>query len=196
MQLKCKKKKICAVCGEDAETYQICKKWFTKFRAGDFLLDDAPQSGRPVEIKSDQIETLRTISVITTREIVVILKISTSSVENRLYPLGYVHRFDVWVPHKQKKNFLTVISTCNSLLKYNENVPFLKQIVMGNKKYILNAWNRRDHGASEMNHHQPHQRPVFIQRRWYIYGGTVRESSIMSSFQKTKRLIPTSTAPN
>ena len=63
MKLKCKKKKICAVCGEEAETYQICQKWFTKFRAGDFLLDDAPQSGRPVEIKSDQIETLRTISV-------------------------------------------------------------------------------------------------------------------------------------
>jgi len=26
-------------------------------------------------------------------------------------------------------------------------------------------WNRRDLAASEMNHHQPHQRPVFTQRR-------------------------------
>ena len=33
-------------------------------------------------------------------------------------------------------------------------------------------WNVRDHGASKMNHHQPHQRPVFIQRRWCcVYGG-------------------------
>ena len=55
--------------------------------------------------------------------------------------------------------------------------------------------NGRERGASEMNHHQPHQRPVFIQRRWCcVYGGIGRESSIMSSFQKTKRLIPTSTA--
>ena len=35
-----------------------------KFHAGDFLLDGAPQSGRPVEIDSDQVEIfLRTIHV-------------------------------------------------------------------------------------------------------------------------------------
>ena len=32
--------------------------WFAKFHAGDFSLDEAPQSGRPVEVDSDQIETL------------------------------------------------------------------------------------------------------------------------------------------
>ena len=36
---------------------ETCQKWFAKFRAGDFSLDDAPRSGRPVEIDSDQIET-------------------------------------------------------------------------------------------------------------------------------------------
>ena len=34
-------KKICAVYGEGAVTDQICQKWFAKFRAGDFSLDDA-----------------------------------------------------------------------------------------------------------------------------------------------------------
>ena len=34
------------------------QKWFVKFREGDFSLDDAPWSGRPVEVDSDQIETL------------------------------------------------------------------------------------------------------------------------------------------
>ena len=33
-------------------------KCFVKCRAGDFSLDDAPRSGRPVEVDSDQIETL------------------------------------------------------------------------------------------------------------------------------------------
>ena len=51
-------KKICAVCGEGAVTNQTCQKWFAKFCAGDFLLDDAPWSGRPVEVDSDQIKTL------------------------------------------------------------------------------------------------------------------------------------------
>ena len=43
-------------------TDRMCQKWFAKFCTGDFLLDDAPRSGRPVEIDSDQIETLRTIN--------------------------------------------------------------------------------------------------------------------------------------
>ena len=39
-------------------------KWFAKFCAGDFSLDDDPQSGRLVEVDSDQMETLRTINII------------------------------------------------------------------------------------------------------------------------------------
>ena len=37
-------KKICTLYGEGAVTEQKCKKWFTQFHAGDFSLDDAPQS--------------------------------------------------------------------------------------------------------------------------------------------------------
>ena len=36
--------------GEGAVTDRMCQKWFAKFRAGDFSLDNAPQSGRPVEV--------------------------------------------------------------------------------------------------------------------------------------------------
>ena len=51
-------KKIGAVYGEGAVTDQTCQKWFAKLCAGDFSLDDAPWSGRPVEVDSDQIKTL------------------------------------------------------------------------------------------------------------------------------------------
>ena len=50
--------------GEGAVTDQTCQKWFVKFRAGDFSLDEAPRSARPVGVDSDQIKTLRTIDVI------------------------------------------------------------------------------------------------------------------------------------
>ena len=91
-------------------TDRMCQKWFAKFRAGDFSLDDAPQSGRPVEVVSKQIKTLtENNQCYTTREIADILKISKSSTENHLYQLGYVNHFDVWVPHKlSEKTFLTV----------------------------------------------------------------------------------------
>ena len=53
-----KKTKICAVFGEGAMTDWRCQKSFVKFWAGDVLLDDAPRSGWPVEIDSDQTEAL------------------------------------------------------------------------------------------------------------------------------------------
>ena len=132
-------KKICVVCGEGAVTDRTCQKWFAKFCAGDLSLDDAPQSRRPVEVDSDQIETIiENNQCYTTREIADTLKISKSSTENHLPQLGYVNRFDVWVPHKlSEKNLLDHISSCDSLLKCNENILFLKQIVTGDEKWIL-----------------------------------------------------------
>ena len=43
---------------EGAVTDRTCQKWFAKFCAGDFSLDNAPQLGRPIEVNSDQIEAL------------------------------------------------------------------------------------------------------------------------------------------
>ena len=72
-------KKVCAVYGKGAVTDWTCQKWFAKFRAGDFLLDNAPLLGRPVEVDRDQIETLIDNSQrYTTWEIFGILKTTKS----------------------------------------------------------------------------------------------------------------------
>ena len=133
------KKKICAAYGKGTVTDRIYQKSCAKFHAEDFLLDDASWLGRPAEVDSNQIQTLtENNQCYTTWEIAGILKISKSSVENHLHQVGYVNCFDVWVPHKLgKKNLLDHISTCNSLLKRNKNVPILKQIVTGDEKWML-----------------------------------------------------------
>ena len=51
-------KKICAVYGEGAVSDQMYQKCFAKFHAGDFSLDNDPWLDRPVEVDSNQIETL------------------------------------------------------------------------------------------------------------------------------------------
>ena len=61
-------KTICAVCGDGAVTDQTCQKWFVKFHAEDFSLDDALDLGRTVEVDSNQIEILiGTVNVIPCR---------------------------------------------------------------------------------------------------------------------------------
>ena len=42
--------------GEDAVTDQMTQKWFVKFHARDFSLEDAPWLVRPAEIDRDQIQ--------------------------------------------------------------------------------------------------------------------------------------------
>ena len=60
-------KKICVLYGEGAVTDRKCGKWFAKFCAGGFFLENAPQTGRPVEVDSDQIKTLRAVNIILCR---------------------------------------------------------------------------------------------------------------------------------
>ena len=63
-----------------------------------------PWLGRPVEVDSDQMETLTENNQrYTMWETADILRISKSSVENHVHQLGYVNHFDVWVPHKLRE---------------------------------------------------------------------------------------------
>ena len=71
-------KKICIVYGEGAVTDQMCQKWFAKFSAGAFSMDNVPWLDRPVEVDSNQIKTLTDNQCYTTWEIANILKISNS----------------------------------------------------------------------------------------------------------------------
>lgn len=60
-----------------------------------------------------------------------------SSAENHLCQLACVKCFDAWVPHKlsgKKIIPLDLIFTCDSLIKSNESIPFLKQIVISDEK--------------------------------------------------------------
>ena len=107
-----------------------------EFHAENFSLDNAPWSGISVEVDSDQSEKwFENNQHYTMREIANTPKISKSNTENHLHQFGYVNHFNVWVPQKLcEKNLLDYISACNSLLKHKENVPFIKQIVMGDGK--------------------------------------------------------------
>ena len=65
--------------GEGAVSGRTWQMWFVKFCASHFSLDDALQSGRPVEVGSNQIKTLiENNQCYTIPEVATILKISKS----------------------------------------------------------------------------------------------------------------------
>ena len=174
-QLKCKKKDLCSVWRRCCDWWNM-SKWFVKFRAGRFSLDNAPRSGRPVEVDSDQLEKLTENNQrYTPQEITDILKISKSNTENHLHQLGYVNRFDVWVPRKWSRGggepwpyFLVWLC-----LNVTKNVLFLKQIVTVMKSgCCIIMRNGRDRRASEVSHHEPpkgtslHPKKVILCTEW------------------------------
>ncbi|GFX79335.1 histone-lysine N-methyltransferase SETMAR [Trichonephila clavipes] len=135
-----------------------CQNWLAKFRSGNFDVEDAPRSGRPVEADKDAIKALVDANRrITTREIGLRLNLSNSTVKDHLKGLGLSSKFDVWVPHVlTERNLCRRIDDCDSLLKRHENYPFLKRIITGDEK---------GHRAKKMNRLKPFPKPIFTKKR-------------------------------
>lgn len=92
-------REICTVYGTDAINEKTCQKWFQRFRSGDFNLEDAPRSGRPITIDDDQILSLvQKDRQLTTQEIADTLEIDRTTVAKRLKKLGMMKKADAWVP--------------------------------------------------------------------------------------------------
>lgn len=129
------RKKLTDVYGEGVLTVRQCQNWFAKFRSGNFDVEDAPRSGRPVEADKDAIKALVDANRrITTREIELRLNLSNSTVYDHLKGLGLLSKLDVWVPHViTERNLCRRIDVCDLLLKRHENDPFLKRIITGRK---------------------------------------------------------------
>jgi len=51
--------KMCVVYGEGAVAERTVRKWFARFKAGDFNLEDQEGPGKPSITGEDQIKTLR-----------------------------------------------------------------------------------------------------------------------------------------
>lgn len=144
--------KICAVYGEGAVAERTVRKWFARFKARDFDLEDQERPGRPSTTDEDLIKTaIENNPRSTTPQLAEMLNKSNSTIHDHIVKLGYINRLDVWVPHLTEKNLMDRISICDSLYKRNEETPFLKQLVTGDEKWIIyknvernKSWGKRD----------------------------------------------------
>ncbi|GFY01709.1 histone-lysine N-methyltransferase SETMAR [Trichonephila clavipes] len=155
------RKKLTDVYGEGVLSVRQFQNWFAKFRSGNFDVEDAPRSGRPVEVDKGINNSLANRRI-TTREIGLRLNLSNSIVYDHLKGLGLSSKLDVWVPHVlTERNLCRHIDVCNSLLKCHENDPFMKHIITGDEK---------DEPAQTISKADIHQKKVMLSVWWDFKG--------------------------
>lgn len=195
------KKKICDVYGENAVSERVCQKWFQKFRDGDTTCEDGARSGRPLVTESERIEDLiKENPYYTTRDIAAIVNVSQKTISNHLLKMGYVSRYDIWLPHHlNEKNLIDRLSICSSLLNRNQESPFLKRIITGDEKWILynnvrrkRSWGKRDEQPSTTAVKSFHPKKVMLCIWWdwkgIIYYELLKERETIDSIKYCAQL--------
>lgn len=131
-------KTICSVYGEDALDVRTCQNWFTRFRSGDFDLNDKEHTGRPIEANDELLEELLEEDPRrSTRDLAVEMSVSQTTVINRLRALGKVQKCGKWVPHKLSEiNIANRLNTCVFLSSRQKKKSFLWKIITGDEKWI------------------------------------------------------------
>ncbi|KAJ8933973.1 hypothetical protein NQ318_004693 [Aromia moschata] len=52
-----------AACGDNAPSLATCKRWFARFRSGDYSINDKPRYGRPLQLAFDRLQAYATLKV-------------------------------------------------------------------------------------------------------------------------------------
>ncbi|GBP37932.1 Mariner Mos1 transposase [Eumeta japonica] len=139
---------LLGVYDEHALAEQTCRKWFARFKSGDFELDDKEQPGPPKKFEDEELQGLLDIDLCQTlQELATSLAVDLSMAGKRLKTMGIIQKQGYWVPYKLKlrdidRRFLT----CELLLERQKRKGFLHQIVTGDEKWIHYDNPKRSHG--------------------------------------------------
>ena len=96
---------ICMVYRKGVIGEPTARKWFAKFRNGNFDINNTPRSGRPSEFDKDHLKALlKEESHQTSCKLAKKMNCNQKTIFNHLHSMGFVEKLGVWVPHKLSKN--------------------------------------------------------------------------------------------
>lgn len=165
--------------GQGSTSLATVKRWFQKFRNGDFSLEDEPRSGRPVEVDEQRLLMLLEENCRrTTRELAEILECSKTTVDDHLRRLGKVPKLGVWVPHKlTPQNLHDRAETCTILLSRSRRMDWLDNVITGDEKWVLFCNHTRKRqwiDVDEKPQPEPkpdlHEKKVMLSVWWSVHG--------------------------
>ena len=116
-------------------------------------------------------------SLTTTQEVAEELNVDPSMFTLHLKQTGKVKKLNKWAPQELTKNLKTCFEVLSSLFLCSNNEPFLNQIVMCDKKWILYynmQWPTQWLGGKEVLNHYPkpnlHQKNIMVTDWWSSVG--------------------------
>lgn len=170
---------ICGAMGEGVLSYDTARRWFARFKEGDFKLEDEDRSGRPVEV--DLKELRRIIEEeprSTTRQLAEQLNCSHVVVEKHLHEMGKIWKYGTWIPHELNPDQMERrVDACMQLLTFRRNFEWLRDMVTGDEKwvtYVNHTRKRQWLGAGESGVATPkgdlHSRKIMLSIWWGVQG--------------------------
>ena len=132
------------VYGEGVIGEFTARKWFAKFKNGNFDIDDMPCSRRPSEFDEDLLKALlKEESHQTSRKLAEKMNCNQKMILSHLLSKEFAKNLRVWVPHElsenNKENRLQIASqhlACHRAT-HSHKQHFLYRIVTGNEKWCL-----------------------------------------------------------
>lgn len=170
---------ITAVLGADSVSDCTYRKWFKKFRLGNFDLDDEPRSGRPSVIDDDELrDKVRTNPTVAIRELAEDLEVGLGTVCAALHRLGMRKKLCKWVPHAlSEMNKTNRVRVCLSLLARHDKCPFFDQFVTCDEKWVFydnikrdSYWSEPGQPAQTQPKRNIHSKKVLLCCWWDIRG--------------------------
>lgn len=170
---------IHSVYGEECVNERTCRRWFAKFRGGDFTLEDEDRTGRPVEFDEKLLEAaLEENPALSVEELAVVLSSNHTTVHRHLQQLGKVPKLGKWVPHELSENNLkSRVDICSSLHSRQLVSPFLDRLVTGDEKWIFyrnvkrrRQWLGKGEGPQPQPRRELHGQKVLLSIWWDCQG--------------------------
>ena len=92
---------IRSVYGKECVNERTCERWFTKFRSGDFTLEDENRTARPLKFDDKHFEAvLDKNPALSVEELAIKLSSNHATVHRHLQQLKKVPKPGKWVPHE------------------------------------------------------------------------------------------------
>lgn len=126
------------VYGEQSPSSTTCKKWFRRFKTGNFNTDDKEHGKPPEKFYDDELTKLLDEDPCQTQqELSVTLSVTQQCISKRLRNLGMIRKQCTWVPYELKIRDMERRKTiCEMLLQRYERKGFLHRVVTGDEKWI------------------------------------------------------------